>query len=101
MYADVALRIQNDPNALTLPLQAIDRGADKTTVLLVNSQNQVEEREIHTGIEGSDRIQILSGLNEGDRVIVGNLSKYLPGQRVDPKLSTMADEKYTAEEGAK
>ena len=38
MYADVSLRVQNDPNALTLPLQAINRGADKTTVLLVNSQ---------------------------------------------------------------
>jgi len=100
MYADVSLRVQNDPNALTLPLQAISRDADKTTVLLVDSQNHVEEREIHTGIEGSDRIQILSGLNEGDRVIVGNLSKYRPGQHVDPKLSTMADEKYSAEKGA-
>src|SRR5271167_572910 len=100
MYADVSLRIQNDPNALTLPLQAINRGEDKTLVLLVNSQNVVEEREIHTGIEGSDRIQILSGLNEGDRVIVGNLSKYRPGQPVNPKVSTMADEKYTAEQGA-
>jgi RND family efflux transporter MFP subunit len=100
MYADVSLRVQNDPNALTLPLQAINRGEDKTTVLLVNSQNHVEEREIHTGIEGSDRIQVLSGLNEGDRVIVGNLSKYRPGQHVDPKMSTMADEKYAAEQGA-
>jgi RND family efflux transporter MFP subunit len=100
MYADVSLRVQNDPNALTLPLQAINRGADKTTVLLVNSQNHVEEREIHTGIEGSDRIQILSGLNEGDRVIVGNLGKYRPGQHVDPKASAMAEEKYTAEQGA-
>lgn len=54
MYADVSLRVQNDPNALTLPLQAINRGEDKTTVLLVNSQNHVEERKIHTGIEGSD-----------------------------------------------
>jgi RND family efflux transporter MFP subunit len=99
MYADVSLRVQNDPNALSLPLQAINRGADKTTVLLVNSQNHVEEREIRTGIEGSDRIQILSGLNEGDRVIVGNLGKYRPGQHVDPKLSTMADKKYTAEQG--
>ena len=100
MYADVSLRVQNDPNALTLPLQAINRGADKTTVLLVNSQNHVEEREIHTGIEGSDRIQILSGLNEGDRVIVGNLGKYRPGQHVDPKASAMAEEKYTADQGA-
>jgi RND family efflux transporter MFP subunit len=100
MYADVSLRVQNDPNALSLPLQAINRSADKTTVLLVNSQNHVEEREIQTGIEGSDRIQILSGLNEGDRVIVGNLGAYRPGQHVDPKLSSMADEGSNAERGA-
>lgn len=96
MYAEVFLRVQNDPNALTLPLQAIDRGDNKTTVLLVNSQNHVEPREIQTGIEGPDRIQVVSGLNEGDRVIVGNLSKYRPGQLVDPKLSATADEKYDA-----
>jgi RND family efflux transporter MFP subunit len=100
MYADVSLRVQNDPNALCLPLQAVNRGADKTTVLLVNSQNHVEEREIQTGIEGSDRIQIQSGLNEGDRVIVGNLGAFRPGQHVDPKLSSMADEGYSAEKGA-
>src|ERR1700721_986336 len=76
MYADVSLRVQNDPNALTLPLQAINQGAGKTTVLLVDSQNHVEEREIHTGIEGPDRIQILSGLSEGARVIIGNLGEY-------------------------
>jgi RND family efflux transporter MFP subunit len=99
MYADVSLQIQNDPNALTLPLQAISRSADKTTVLRVTSQNDVEECEIRTGIEGSDRIQILSGLNEGDRVIVGNLNKYRPGQHVSPKISTMAEEKYAAEQG--
>jgi RND family efflux transporter MFP subunit len=101
MYAEVSLQVQNDPSALTLPLQAISRSADKTTVLLVNSQNHVEEREIHTGIEGSDRIQVLSGLMEGDRVIVGNLGAYRPGQHVDPKLSTMADEGYSAEQGAR
>jgi len=101
MYADVSLRVQNDPNALTLPLQAINRGPDKTTVLLVDSQNHVEEREIRTGIEGSDRIQILSGVKEGERVIVGNLAAYRPGQHVDPKLSTMAEEGYTAEQGAR
>jgi RND family efflux transporter MFP subunit len=100
MYADVSLRIQNDPNALTLPLQAVNRGADKTTVLFVDPGNHVEEREVHTGIEGSNRIQILSGLNEGDRVIVGNLGSYRSGQLVDPQPSTMADEKYVAEQGA-
>jgi RND family efflux transporter MFP subunit len=101
MYADVSLRIQNDPNALTVPLQAINRGAGKTTVLLVNLQNRVEEREIRTGIEGSDRIQILSGLSEGDRVIVGNLEAYRSGQHVEPVASKIANEGYNAEEGAR
>jgi RND family efflux transporter MFP subunit len=96
MYAEVSLRVQDDPNALTLPVQAVDHSDNKTTVLLVNSQNHVEPREIQTGIEGPDRIQVVSGLNEGDRVIVGNLSKYRPGQPVDPKLSITADEKYDA-----
>jgi RND family efflux transporter MFP subunit len=100
MYADVSLRVQNDPDALTLPLQAINRTANKTTVFLVNSQSDVEEREIRTGIEGSDRIQVLSGLNAGDRVIVGNLGAYRPGEHVDPKPSNMADEGYSAEKGA-
>ncbi|MCU1297808.1 MAG: secretion protein HlyD [Acidobacteriaceae bacterium] len=98
MYADVSLRIQNAPSALTVPVQAINRSGDKTKVLVVDSQNLVEEREIKTGIEGSNRVQVLAGLNEGDRVIVGNLGEYRPGQHVDPKLSTMADES-AAEQG--
>jgi RND family efflux transporter MFP subunit len=99
MYADVSLRVQNDANALTIPVQAVSREADKAIVLLVNGQNHVEERQIQTGIEGPDSVQVLSGLNEGDRVIVGNLRKYHPGQHVDPKPSAMAEEKYTAERG--
>jgi RND family efflux transporter MFP subunit len=101
MYADVSLRVQNDRDALTLPVEAIHRSADKTTVLMVDAQNQVEEREIRTGIEGSNRIQILSGISEGDRVIVGNLGEYHSGERVDPRISAMADAGYTAEMGAK
>jgi RND family efflux transporter MFP subunit len=102
MYADVTLRIQNAVNALTLPLQAVNRGndADKASVLLVNSQNHVEELQIRTGIEGSDRVQILSGLNEGDRVIVGNLGAYHPGQHVEPRESAMAEEGYNPDKGA-
>src|ERR1700676_3286944 len=100
MYAEVALRVQNAPNALTLPVQAINRDENKTTVLFVNSHNHVEVREIQTGLEGPDRIQVVSGLNEGDRIIVANLAKYRQPQLVDPEESTMAAEKYDADQGA-
>jgi RND family efflux transporter MFP subunit len=99
MYADVSLRVQNDPHALTVPSQAISRDGDKTTVLLVNAQNHVEQREIQTGIEGANHIQVLSGLNEGDQVIVGNTGEYHPGQLVEPKISTLAEAGYATEQG--
>ncbi len=100
MYANVTLQVQNSPLALTLPLQAIKRGTDKTTVLLIDPQDRVQEREIQTGIESANRIQVLSGLNEGDQVIVGNFGEYHDGEHVIPKLSSLAEDKYVAESGA-
>ena len=100
MYAEVSLRVQDVPDALTIPVQALSRNADKTAVLMVNSQNRIEEREIQTGIEGPNRIQVVSGVNEGDRVIVGNLGSYQSGQKIEPHMSAVADEGYNASEGA-
>lgn len=99
MYAEVSLRVENAPDAITLSLQAINHSGDKSIVLMVDAQNRVEERDVQTGIEGPNRVQILSGLNEGDRVIVGNLGEYRNGQEVAPKLSSMADEGYNASQG--
>ncbi|HLJ91217.1 MAG TPA: efflux RND transporter periplasmic adaptor subunit [Candidatus Angelobacter sp.] len=98
MYANVSLRVQNQPNALTIPVQALKKTATKNLVLIVNSEDRVEQREITLGIEDPDRVQVLSGLNESDRVIVGNLASFQPGQKVVPKLSTMVDAKYSETE---
>jgi hypothetical protein len=35
-------------------------------------------------MEDSARIEIVSGVNEGDRVVVGNRSQYRNGDRVQP-----------------
>jgi hypothetical protein len=43
---------------------------------------------------------VLSGLNEGERVIVGNLGAYHKGQHVDPMPSPMADEGYKPDQEA-
>ncbi len=92
MYADVTLVTDNRPDALTVPILALSRSNDKTTVLVVDPQNRVALREIHTGIEDPNRAEVISGLSAGDRVIIGNLGSYQPGQLVDPKP---ADVEYT------
>ena len=50
-------------------------------------QDRVQKREVRTGIEDSNKVEIVSGLSEGDRVIVGNLASYREGQLVRPKES--------------
>ena len=43
-----------------------ERGTEGT-VLLVDPQNMLEERKVNLGMQGSTRIEVTSGLNEGDR----------------------------------
>jgi len=91
MFAKVVLQVRHDASALTLPVQAVNRSGDKATVLFVNPQNRVEMRDILTGIEDGNRIEVQSGLAEGDRVVIGNLSAFHAGQMVDPRPSTIAE----------
>lgn len=90
MFADVVLQVQNHPNVLTVPVLAVNRDGNNSSVLVVNNENRVEPRQIRTGLEDATSIEVLSGLKNGDRVIVGNLSSFQPGQLVDPKLSSFA-----------
>jgi RND family efflux transporter MFP subunit len=91
MYADVVLQVQHKNNALTVPVQALQKVNDQSTVLVLDSQNRVVTRPIQTGIQEPSRVEIVAGLKEGDRVLVGNLSAYHDGEVVDPKLSSLSD----------
>ena len=85
MYADVKLSANNIPNVLTIPIEAIRRGENKDTVLVLDAENRVQSREVKLGIESPSRVEILAGLKEGERVIVGNLGAYQPGETVHPR----------------
>lgn len=86
MYTESELSLRQKQNALTLPLEAVVRNGDDATVLAVNSQNILDERHVKLGLEDNSRIEVLSGLSEGDRVIIGNRSQFRAGQKVQPKL---------------
>lgn len=90
MYADVSLEVEKRTDGVTVPVQAVTQNGDSHSVLLVDAQNRVEPREIRTGIENADRVEVLAGLQEGDRVIVGNLAAYQAGEVVAPKPSSIA-----------
>lgn len=85
MYAEAKIILKQRGDALAVPIQALERNATGAMVLIVNSQGQVEERQVKLGIEGSDRVEVTSGLAENDRVIIGNRYEFHPGERVQPK----------------
>jgi RND family efflux transporter MFP subunit len=97
MYADVTLSANSRPNALTVPIEAIQRhDNNKTSVLVLDAQNRVQLRDVQGGVESSDAVEILSGLNEGERVLVGNLGSYQPGEVVRPKAGALTGTSSTS-----
>lgn len=92
MYAEVNLTLNKKDGALVVPIQAVARNGQQATVLLVNAQDRIEERKIELGLEGADQVEVLSGLNANDRVIIGSRSQYRVGDGVAPKVIAQSEE---------
>jgi len=88
MYANVVLQVQKHNDALLVPIQAVTHGDNKASVLVVGKDNRVASREVRTGMEDPNSVEIISGVKEGDRVIVANLGSYQNGEIVDPRQSS-------------
>jgi RND family efflux transporter MFP subunit len=89
MYATVELPLQTAQATLTLPVQAVQvSGETRGAVLVVGANNRIESRAVAVGIQSASKVQIVSGLNENDRVIFGEQSQYKPGELVNPQLIT-------------
>jgi len=90
MYAETTIILARKETALTLPVQAIQRNGSSVNVLAIDAQNRVREHPITLGMESSDRVEVLSGLSDQDRVVVGNRSDLRTGDRVQPKVIEQA-----------
>jgi RND family efflux transporter MFP subunit len=85
MYASATLEVDRHDNTLAVPVAAVAR-KESATVLVVTPQNKIQERTVHIGLETPTLIEITSGLQEGERVMIGSRGHLQPGQLVAPKL---------------
>jgi RND family efflux transporter MFP subunit len=85
MYAETTLTLAGRKEALLAPLEAVAQNGNDATALVVNADNVIEERHVKLGMQGTARVEVLSGLREGDRVIIGNRSQFRSGEKVAPK----------------
>jgi RND family efflux transporter MFP subunit len=85
MYTETQLMLAQRPSTLSVPLEAVTQSGNSATVLMVTPHSTVEERKITLGLQGKSRVEVVSGLSEGDRVVVGNRSQFRDGEKVQPK----------------
>lgn len=86
LYAEANIALEHREDVPVVPLQAISHEADKTSVLVVNREDGIEDRPITIGIQTASDAEVISGLNEGEQVIVSDRSGLKPGQRVRPQI---------------
>ena len=85
MYASVKLPLRVANQALAVPLQALTIG-DSPTVMVLAKDGRLEERKVKVGIRTAEKAEIVSGLEEGDPVVVGNRAGLDAGEKVKPKF---------------
>ena len=74
----------NEKDALSVPDTSIMYEGSKKFVYKIIENNMIKKTEIETGIRDRGNLEVLSGLNEGDKVIAEGLTKVRPGMKVKP-----------------
>jgi RND family efflux transporter MFP subunit len=87
MYANTMLRLAHVENVVTLPVEAlVIKGRDQV-VYVLDDTNHIHIRPVQVGIEGSKLAEIKSGLQPGERVILGGQDHYQDGEEVSPAVA--------------
>jgi multidrug efflux system membrane fusion protein len=87
-FVNVRLLVNTLPNQTTVPVPAVQRGADGSYVFLVRPDKTVTQRAVKIGIQDGNKMQILSGLQPGDTVVVDGADRLRDGADVEiPNLT--------------
>jgi len=83
MYAEVHLHLADRPNVLSVPLDAVDGLGTSVQQAYLVRDGVVHLVPVKIGLQTSTRVEIVSGLERGDQVIVGRHTGLADGERVD------------------
>lgn len=82
LYAEANLTLNQRGSVATVPVQAIDRDGDITSVMVLQPDMTVVRRPITLGIQTANYAEVASGLTPGEQIIVSDRGGLKPGERV-------------------
>ena len=86
LYADADVALEHRDDIPTVPLQAVNHEGNKTTVFVVGKNRELEDRPITLGLQTANDAEVVSGLCEGEEVVVSDRSGLKPGETVHPQM---------------
>jgi RND family efflux transporter MFP subunit len=95
-YAEVHLKLPSDIPSFILPVSALIFRAQGLQVATVDSDNKTKLISISLGRDFGSQVEVLSGLNGDDRVIVNPSDSIIDGEAVNPKQANPAPSPQSA-----
>src|SRR5690606_28281894 len=83
MFVGIKVNLDVNENALMVPAQALIPDLEGYKVFVANAENVIEEVKVSIGIRTATEVQIVDGLNVGDRVLTTGIIQAKPGMVVN------------------
>jgi RND family efflux transporter MFP subunit len=89
-FVRIRVPVEEEKSALLVPDTALGSDQSGRYLLVVNSDNVVEQRKVQAGALDAGLRVIESGLKADDRVVIAGLLRVIPGEKVDPQPQKIA-----------
>lgn len=84
-FVEVALRLQEQKDALVIPSSAVQTGQQGTYVFVVTPDNTAQMRLVRTGRSVDQETVVEEGLHEGELVVTDGQIRIVPGTKLELK----------------
>jgi multidrug efflux system membrane fusion protein len=81
-FVNVRLLVDTHKDVVTMSTAGVQRGVPGTFTYLVNADNTVAVRPVKLGVTDGDRVEVLSGLQPGDLVVIDGADKLRDGAKI-------------------
>ena len=99
-FVNIRLLLDTHKDVTTMSTAGIQRGVPGTFVYLVKDDSTVTVRPVKLGVTDGDRVEVISGLSPGDRIVIDGADKLREGAKVVVRNPADAANPAAAAKGA-
>ena len=96
MFVRSVVEAEVKADVIAVPKEAIMNRNGKTYLFVVNEKQEVKEQEVVLGATGDTVVEILKGIEVGNKIAVTNISRLRDGIKLAPKSGGKSNESGTA-----